>query len=438
MSFIHNQSCECVKSELDLFSIPPTQTSIEKGDWVTYKPIASLIDDSPIEFIVSGFGDEYVDISNTLLAITAKITNSDGTALTAEAPVAPINNWLHSLFNQVDVFLNQKMISQPDHLYPYRSYLETLLNYNSSAKDTHLTSSLWYTDTAQKFDADVTDNVGYKSRMKFTEKSYSVDMIGRLHCDIFCVEKYLLNGVEMRVKLNRSKTNFNIQSLTGSDYKVSITDATLLVRRVSISPTVLLAHTKALERATAKYPVSRVDLKSITISKDILSKSIDNLYMGQLPTRIIVGFVSNSALNGDLKKNPFNFQHFDMNFLCLYLDGRQVPSKPLQPNFDKKTSSTYISSYQTLFSGTNIGFNDDGNCISRSDYPYGYFLHAFDLTPDLSAGGNLWSLNKQGTVRMEVKFKNALPETISCIVYAEFKNIIEIDQYRNVLIDYSG
>ena len=29
MAFIHEGSCECTKSELDLFSVPPTQTSIE-------------------------------------------------------------------------------------------------------------------------------------------------------------------------------------------------------------------------------------------------------------------------------------------------------------------------------------------------------------------------------------------------------------------------
>jgi len=32
MAFVHEQSCECTKSELDLFSAPPTQTSVGLRD----------------------------------------------------------------------------------------------------------------------------------------------------------------------------------------------------------------------------------------------------------------------------------------------------------------------------------------------------------------------------------------------------------------------
>jgi len=32
MAFVSNQSCECLKFELDLFSVPPTQTSVENGN----------------------------------------------------------------------------------------------------------------------------------------------------------------------------------------------------------------------------------------------------------------------------------------------------------------------------------------------------------------------------------------------------------------------
>ncbi|KAF4529508.1 hypothetical protein B566_EDAN014203 [Ephemera danica] len=105
----------------------------------------------------------------------------------------------------------------------------------------------------------------------------------------------------------------------GSGFKVNLLDATLLVRKMTISHTVLLAHTKALENATAKYAISRVNMKSITISKDIRSKSIDNLYLGQLPTRVIVGFVSNSALNGDIKNQPIIFRTLTLIFFVYTL-----------------------------------------------------------------------------------------------------------------------
>jgi len=42
MSFLHTHSSECIKSELDLFSLPPTQTSIESSQWIYYKPVTLL------------------------------------------------------------------------------------------------------------------------------------------------------------------------------------------------------------------------------------------------------------------------------------------------------------------------------------------------------------------------------------------------------------
>lgn len=52
MSFLHSHSEACLKSELDIFSLPPTQTAIESSTWVSYKPVSSLTDESPIEFCV--------------------------------------------------------------------------------------------------------------------------------------------------------------------------------------------------------------------------------------------------------------------------------------------------------------------------------------------------------------------------------------------------
>ena len=110
---LHTQSCECLKSELSLFDIPPTQTTIEGSNWVQYKPISSLSDDSPIEFVIPGNGEDYLDLSHTLLNVRVTLHSS---VLPKDYPkdvtpemvnkVAPVNNFLHSMFSQVDVFFN--------------------------------------------------------------------------------------------------------------------------------------------------------------------------------------------------------------------------------------------------------------------------------------------------------------------------------------------
>ena len=111
MAFVHHESQECTKSELDLFTIPATETSITKGQWIGYHPLRNITDTGPIEVNVSGTGEEYLDLAKTQLFVKAKITKTNGTVLDAETKVGPVNLFLHSLFWQVVVSLNERLIS---------------------------------------------------------------------------------------------------------------------------------------------------------------------------------------------------------------------------------------------------------------------------------------------------------------------------------------
>ena len=187
MAFVHRQSCEGVKSELDLFAVPPTQTSIEHGGWIEHQPITSLDSGGPIEFVVPGAGDAYIDLANTYLLVRAKVVRGVGTDIADDAPVAPVNNWLHSLFSQVDVHLNDTLVTPSSNTYPFRAYVETLLSYGAEAKKTQLTSQLWYKDTAGHMEATHENggNAGLVERRRHIAGSRVVEMMGRLHVDLF-------------------------------------------------------------------------------------------------------------------------------------------------------------------------------------------------------------------------------------------------------------
>ena len=137
-------------------------------------------------------------------------------AAAAEVPkVGPVNNIMHSLFNQVDVFLNQKPVLPPTNAYAYKAYLETLLNYGPSAKNSNLMSVLWYNDSAGKMDEGTDANTGLVQRRKLLLATKSVDMIDYLHCDILNQEKLLINGIEVKVRLVRSRDSFYLMDPMG-------------------------------------------------------------------------------------------------------------------------------------------------------------------------------------------------------------------------------
>jgi len=115
--------------------------------------MTTVSDGSPVEFDISGTGDDYIDFGNTLLHVKAKVTQANGDNLAAGAAVGPVNLFLHSLFSQVDISLNGALITSSTNTYPYRAMLETLLSYGQDAKTSQLTSVLYYKDSAGNMDS---------------------------------------------------------------------------------------------------------------------------------------------------------------------------------------------------------------------------------------------------------------------------------------------
>ena len=98
--------------------------------------------------------------------------------------------------------------------------------------------------------------------------------------------------------------------------------------------------------------------KTFAIPQNYLDVNHEKLFSGQLPTRIVVALVDNRAFNGDRAHNPFNFHHYNLSEISLYLDGQQQYAlKPLQPNFG---DGLYVRTYNTLCAGTCKLNRDEG------------------------------------------------------------------------------
>jgi len=188
------------KPEIDLFTNLPTQASVEEGFHVEHLPTTSLSDESPIKFSISGDSNHYTDLASSYLYLEVKFLNGDGSNITAYEMVGPINLLGQTLFQQVDVSLNDVLISDASNLYHYRAMIETLLSYSYEAKESQLTMGLFAKDTASAMDNFENDK-GLVSRRAFTAGTNTVQLMGKLHSDIFFQNRYLLNGIDVKLKL---------------------------------------------------------------------------------------------------------------------------------------------------------------------------------------------------------------------------------------------
>ena len=430
---------ECLKSGLDIFLKRSIQTSVVNSHTVTYKPIAPADNPAQLEFNCSGHSDFYIDLNSVRLLLRLKLVKPDGSDLPSDGsnPVGCVNNLLHSMFSSLSVSLNGKPVTLHETNYHYKAYLEKLLNYGSDASGTHLVSSFWYLDSSAtdgKLSADK-ENKGYATRLNYLSKSQTVELYGRLHADLFNTDRMLINGVDMNIRLTRAPEAFYLLGPEDDPkVRIKILDATLFITQIELKPPLLLAHANVLGmKRKAHYPVTHTQIKTFTASSGAQQVSIDNAFLGPIPERILLGFVKNTAFVGSASTNPFQFHHYDMTSLVLYVNGIQHPSEPL--TMDCSSPYGVTRAYETLFSSTGIHHDDRAHMITLEMFTKGFYVLGFDLTPDREADEEHISLPRQGNVRIEARFKKPLPEPVTCILYAEFPGHVEIDNSRNVTVE---
>ena len=422
-----------VNSGLLLLDKLPTSHAIQHSGFTDYHPVTSL-DSGPIEFVVTGTNEEYIDLNDVHLRVLIRVTLSDGTAIDASKhQVAFINSALSSLFSDVTLILNDKQVEGSQQHYGYKSYILQLLQYPSSVKRTHLAITGWIDDEAGKLD-DAT-NTGFVKRAKQLDGSPVIELFGPLNLDLFRQDRYLLSHTSMRIRLKRAPEAFVLQDPTGTHkYKIEFKDALLQVRRALINPNIINAHAKGLLKNNAQYPVNHTDLKTYTIAKDVSTDIKENLFPTQVPKFIVIAFVTNTAYSGDYACNPYNFQHFNLNKLILSLNNRPVMGRALEPNFAQKH---YALAYSNSLVALGQFNSSESNGMTYDMFGNGFTLFSFDLTADNQVYAAHRHAIPSGNIKLEVSFGSALAQTINVLVFSVSDNTLEITAERNVEFDYT-
>ena len=442
-------------------------------------------DDGAMTFLIAGT-DEYIDLSRTILTVEGKIAKTDG----GDADVAPINNFLHSLFKQVDVYLNGKQVTPAMGTYPYRAYLETFLNYDVSAKKSQLSSALYFKDTpgemdnngglpstkyvevVKELDADGnaisgatkkmhvmlpgTGNQGFAERSKFITGGKKFTLSGPIFSDIFMCDRLLLNMLDLKVVLNRSPNTFCLMDLNTPSKRprVKFEDVVLKIRKVKVDDVVSAANEATLKKTPALYPIRRVECKALSIPAGLPHVRKDNIFSGTIPKSFVFGLVDAKAYSGMygavsstglVKKiisngNPYNFKHYNVSTITLTVNGEEIPFKQLNLDYkggDDQKTKEFVPAYNTLFSGTGKMYANIGLDITREDYPEGYTLYAFDLTPDMCNSSGYFNAVQRGSLSVDITFDGAPTAPVAMVCYGDFENIISIDSQRNVIYDIS-
>ena len=411
MEFIHSSSSPATIAELDLFKVPPTQTVIESMYDVEYRPIGSLAKATVFEFVVPP-SEHYTDLAATYIYAKLKI---DGTG-----NLEPTNNYAASLFEQLDVYFGTVNITPGNSLYHYQTYIDDLFfKYRSP------------TDACQMI------NSNAQTRKDRTKDKKLFDVILPIHAPMFQQEKFLIDGVPMTLRLKTSPATFGIKctDVTSPTVTLDFQQLSLFIRRVKLFPFVQMSLSSAIEKSPAMYYFQRNEVKAFHLASGFASNSIDNVYNGQLPRKVITGFIPDKAMNGDIKSDPFTFIHKNLKNIAFVVNGVAIPSSPYKPEFNE---NLFMREYYNIFRSMNKDHGIPNINVNYDEYKEKSPLLVFDLTDDgtLAMDSGALSLVKRGNARVDINFKESLDEGVHMIVFGIYDSVLQIDSARNVIIDY--
>ena len=295
-----------------------------------------------------------------------------------------------------------------------------------------------------------TGNQGFAKRNQFITNGNQFVLSGPIFSDIFMTDRLLLNMLDLKVVLNRLPDSFSLMDKNASDAliepRVHLTDVVLKIRKVKVDQSVSDGVERMLKQTPALYPTRRVECKILTIPEQLPNIRQDNIFSGIIPKSFVFGLVHVDAYNGTYGTNPYNFAHFGVTNVSLTANGQEIPSKQLTLKYPKASNGIvdpatddeldFDEAYNTLFSGTGKIYSNAGLDITREDYPGGYALYAFDLTPDMCKSSDYFNTVQRGSLTLALTLKKA-DHAIGMVCYGDFENVIRIDSERNAIYDIS-
>jgi len=94
----------------------------------------------------------------------------------------------------------------------------------------------------------------------------------------------------------------------------------------------------------------------------------------------------------------------------------------------------YVQLYSNLFEGLGVSNDDVGLDITREEYK----KHPL-LIYNLRHMRDGFALPKYGSVKLDLKFKETLKQSVTVIVHAEYQSVLHIDKSKNVYFkDFSN
>lgn len=414
------------------------ESSINSKETIDFMPVNmgvnQVLDDRFVEFRINGILGSFIDLSSLIIEFSVRPVNANDLSVIGDTiNISLVNGLANTIFKSVSVFLNEKVI-ESNPIYNYTSYIKQLQSINSETLDNVAKCGGLFDDMNEAGVTRTYEASLYADDAKTVEKkrlagikAYGVDIYFPLLLDSSSLDMYLLDGVDIRIRLEMASTNWIVKSNTTPSVNLRVGKAKLWVDRVTPHYNALLALNKVLSAKPLEYVFNKTLHKTFMVGANESSIMIDQPFGKCIPEKLTMVFITNTAYNGRMAENGLYFDHCNLSNTLITVNGSSVYN--INTSFPSDYSHSYYVTQRTL------GL-DNVNLISYDSYAKGRSIFCFNFVNEVVDGSLPVELS--ASLRINLTFDTPMRNPTIVILLADTKGLLTIDRARSISCDVRG
>ena len=333
------------------------------------------------------------------------------------ARVTYVNNIMHSIFSNVEMYINNQQIYNFNGLYVHKSYISNNIKAAiSEYKGVLHCEGYDYEQDPEDF-ANLLPDPFFTRRMKLLSRTDGFMLYGKLGIDFFSTSELLYPNMKIRLPLTRAWPNFYMVS-DNLNVSLGIVDCSVYTRRIALKDDFHKKRRDMLAYAPVEYKFLESLANTFIIPARQNQFIQENIFNNALIRQIAIAMNTNSAFTGSFTENPFWYQEFDLRQIRILRRGQPIV------DFDTADSCRlYVTTMKAM------NFQDDIPSIPIDDFKDHYLL-VFDLNSMQDATENCHYPELVGEpLRLELNFTNPLENVTELIVLDERMSSVAVDKF---------
>ena len=389
-----------------------------------------LVSKSPIEFIIHPTPNHYVDLQSFVLDVKLQITLSDGTRA-AEVVAAWyahfINNLTQSLWSVIKIYLNDVCVQSNYNNQQAGNLLNILTTPETLIKERGEVQGCWPVTDTSLIDV-ITNNhcadTNVAARIE-TGRQATVHVKGPIMLDLSTCEKYLIDGVSVKLVFEPSSIPYLIKSSAAGgaqSYDYKLLSVKLECTKVKPSDGAILTMRKMIAKEPIEYLMKRMIIHREIVPQGYIEYVSTRPFQNLIPNKLYIFLVDrDSAVGGDQQRYPFYYDHCGLKHYSVKINGFQIAGGP--------TDSDYKSEYLNSLSAHGGDY-----FIPFKNYTKGCFVLCVN-TNDQSEYNSL-NIEKSGNLTITLTFNAALARPRLLHIAGTIDSPFSVDLDRNITTDF--